>query len=307
MAAEPTDLDLRAVALSHVSGLAQRHGVLSWSQIAEGFEFRGEHVLLANKARGIFKPVQMRRGALSIKTTIPRSGRERRYDDQIASDEPFFTYRYQGTDPDAKDNRELRECLRENLPIIYFYGTEETLYEPIICGVVGEDRAALSFQVAPLTKSDLALMPVARRAATVIERQYGIVEVRQRLHQRKFRSAVLQAYGTRCAICLLRHPDLLDAAHIIADAEKLGEARVPNGIALCKLHHAAFDGHHLGIRPTLEISLSRDLLREKDGPMLEHGLRSFHGKQLHLPHDPVDEPDRKLVRLRWQEFEKLAG
>jgi hypothetical protein len=41
--------------------------------------------------------------------------------------------------------------------------------------------------------------------------------------------------------------------------------------------------------------------------MLEHGLRGFHGKQLHLPQDPVDEPDRKLIRLRWQEFEKLAG
>jgi len=53
MAAEPTDLDLRAVALSHVSGLAQRHGVLSWSQIAEGFQFRGERLLLANHRDGV--------------------------------------------------------------------------------------------------------------------------------------------------------------------------------------------------------------------------------------------------------------
>src|SRR4051812_7348447 len=127
MASDPYDLDLRAAALSHVSVLAQKHGVLSWTQINDGFEFRDERVRLATRARGIFKPAQMKRGALSIRTPVLRAGRERRYDDQIGSHNPFFAYRYQGTDPEAADNRALRECLRESLPIIYFYGTEETI------------------------------------------------------------------------------------------------------------------------------------------------------------------------------------
>src|SRR5438309_9130520 len=80
------DTELRAAALSHVAALENRFGVLTWEQIAVGFEFRGELILLANRPRGIFKPQQLSRGALSIKTAQPRTGRERRYDDQIGSD-----------------------------------------------------------------------------------------------------------------------------------------------------------------------------------------------------------------------------
>ena len=58
-----------------------------------------------------------------------------------------------------------------------------------------------------------------------------------------------------------------DAAHILPDGHPRGEPVVPNGLALCKLHHAAFDGHVLGVRPNLAVELRLDILREPDGPM----------------------------------------
>lgn len=50
-------------------------------------------------------------------------------------------------------------------------------------------------------------------------RKYITSSVRNRLHQRGFRERVLSAYKEQCALCRLRHRELLDAAHIIPDNE----------------------------------------------------------------------------------------
>src|ERR1700752_142543 len=74
------------------------------------------------------------------------------------------------------------------------------------------------------------------------------------LHQASFRGAVLAAYGGRCAISHLPEPRLLDAAHIVVDAdERLGQPIVSNGLPLTKLHHAAFDTHLSGVDPDYRI------------------------------------------------------
>ncbi|MBM4721547.1 hypothetical protein GS449_26925 [Rhodococcus hoagii] len=55
-----------------------------------------------------------------------------------------------------------------------------------------------------------------------------------------FRATVMRAYETRCAVCALAHGELLDAAHIVPDGDEMGIASVRNGMALCKIHHAAY-------------------------------------------------------------------
>ena len=53
------------------------------------------------------------------------------------------------------------------------------------------------------------------------ERRYALREIKARfLHQASFRDAVLSAYGGRCAISRLPEPRLLDAAHIVMDADE---------------------------------------------------------------------------------------
>jgi hypothetical protein len=64
-----------------------------------------------------------------------------------------------------------------------------------------------------------------------MERRNALREVKARLHQASFRDAVLSAYGGRCAISPLPEPRLLDAAHIVMDAdEQLGQPIVSNGL-----------------------------------------------------------------------------
>jgi len=66
------------------------------------------------------------------------------------------------------------------------------------------------------------------------------------LRGRGFRQAVVEAYKCRCAVCGLKmqSPDLLswevEAAHIVPN-RSFGRDDVCNGIALCHLHHWAFD------------------------------------------------------------------
>jgi len=303
---------LRVAAITHVEALAMSSGgVLTWAQIDAGFHYGGECHHLATRPRGIFSPTSMKVGALSIKTVIPRAGRTPRYDDQVGSDAPYFEYRYQGEDPSSRDNVRLRQCIELELPVIYFYAVTTGVYRPIICRVLSSDPETRTFAVAPASSSMFAESPILRilaaPAAIKFERQYEIAQVRRRLHQDRFRVAVLSAYEDSCTICRLRRTSLLDAAHIIPDRERLGEAKVPNGLALCKLHHAAFDANLLGISPDLIVHLRKDLLDERDGPMLEHGLRSFNGQPIKPPRWENCRPDRELLAERFAEFTRSAA
>ncbi|NMB19996.1 MAG: hypothetical protein GX979_03960, partial [Firmicutes bacterium] len=125
------------------------------------------------------------------------------------------------------------------------------------------------------------------------------------LHQRTFRTRVLKAYRSQCAFCRLRHAELLDAAHIIPDNHPQGEPVVSNGLSLCKIHHAAYDRHFIGVTPDYQIVVRGDLLEEIDGPMLRHGIQEIHKKQLILPTKQVEQPDRDRLALRYEQFLKV--
>jgi putative restriction endonuclease len=140
-----------------------------------------------------------------------------------------------------------------------------------------------------------------------IRREYVTSIVRRRLHQQAFRARVIEAYRTHCALCRLRHQELLDAVHITADAEENGEPVVSNGLALCKLHHAAFDRHFLTVRPDYVIEVRQSILDEEDGPMLLHGLKGMHGQQIFLPREATLQPDRDRLEERYAAFRRAGG
>jgi putative restriction endonuclease len=137
------------------------------------------------------------------------------------------------------------------------------------------------------------------------ERRYALREVKARLHQASFREAVLAAYGGRCAISHLPEPRLLDAAHIVWDAdEQYGQPVVTNGLPLTKIHHAAFDANLIGIDPDYRIHVSDRLLEIHDGPFLELGLKRIAGTLIDLPRRIEDRPDRDRLALRFEEFRR---
>ena len=82
---------------------------------------------------------------------------------------------------------------------------------------------------------------------------------------------------------------------------------VSNGISLCKLHHAAFDRHFLGIRPNLIIEVRPDVLDEEDGPMLIHGLQDCHLKSLaYVPREKKLQPNPDSLQERYELFLRTA-
>jgi putative restriction endonuclease len=107
-------------------------------------------------------------------------------------------------------------------------------------------------------------------------------------------------------VCRLKRPALLDAAHILPDSHPRGEPIVPNGIALCSLHHAAFDRHILGIRPDRVIEIRQDVLEETDGPMLLHGLQGVHHTALHVPRSAKLAPRVEFLEERYEEFRRVG-
>ena len=96
------------------------------------------------------------------------------------------------------------------------------------------------------------------------------------------------------------------AAHILPDGDPRGEPIVSNGLALCTLHHAAFDRHVLGIKPDLTVDLRIDILREADGPMLRHGLQGFQGAPILVPRHADSRPNRGFLAERYELFKKAG-
>jgi putative restriction endonuclease len=133
-------------------------------------------------------------------------------------------------------------------------------------------------------------------------RRYAERVVKQRVHQPEFRGKVLLAYENRCAVCRLRHPELLDAAHILPDSHPQGRPVVTNGLSLCKIHHGAYDSNFLGIDPGYQVHINADLLLEKDGPMLKHGLQEMHGTKLEVPRQRAKQPSRDGLAERFEGF-----
>jgi putative restriction endonuclease len=207
---------------------------------------------------------------LSVKTVFPARGRKVWYDDQrevheqINRGSELVDYAFMGDDPQAADNRWLREARDEQIPILYFPGVAPQRWMAIWPTYIAEWsaielKARLAFGVPAQVNID-ADFP------TVPERRYGLRMVRQRLHQSTFREAVLTAYEGRCALTGLPEPRLLDAAHIVPDIDtKFGQPVVTNGLPLSKLHHAAFDANLIGIGPDYRIHISEALLSMNDG------------------------------------------
>lgn len=278
-------------------------GVLPRSLLLQGFEFNGKRVPLVSP-QGIFKPALCPKIPLTI-TTAPSGGP---YSDSF-TDDHHLLYSYRGTDPKHRDNVGLRAAMRQKVPLIYLFGIMVGRYLPIWpVFIVDDNPKMLRFTVVADDQSRLdetlfnGASNAIREEPDESRRKYVTAVVQKRLHQASFRERVLSAYQERCALCRLGHRELLDASHILPDSDPRGEPLVSNGLALCKIHHAAFDRHFLGIRPDSVIQIRSDLLAESDGPMLQHGLKALHGMRITVPKRKTDRPNPAALAERYDQF-----
>ena len=300
------DSRVRTAAFAWLTEQVDRFGsdVLPHSLLKRGFQLDGERVPLLGP-QGIFKPRVMHGPPLSI-TTVHGGP----YDDSFGPD-GLLHYRYRGTDPNHQDNRRLRLAFENRIPLIYFHGIAPGKYLaawPVY--IVRDEPANMVVTVAvddprSLEQTDKRTGGVGEDTATA-RRSYITSLVRIRLHQRTFRERVLEAYRRQCAFCRLRHEELLDAAHIVPDSSPEGEPTVQNGMALCALHHSAFDRLFIGVRPDYVIEVREDILREEDGPTLAHAIQGMHGRTIILPRSEWLRPDPSLLQVRYAEFRRAG-
>jgi putative restriction endonuclease len=298
------DEPLRSEVFWWLTALRDLHGdVLPRTVLEEGAPIRGDRVRVIGP-QGIFKPRQFE-VPLSI-TTSPRSPYGDRFDRRTGA----ILYSYRGTDPSHADNLGLRRAMRDRIPLVYFHGIAPGSYVatyPVF--VVGDDPRALTFSVqADDLASVVELPPDVSAVAEDPEprRAYVTASVRRRVHQLAFRERVIRAYQESCALCRLRHRSLLDAAHITPDSDPEGEPVVSNGLALCKLHHAAFDSFFFAVRPDYRVEVKQSILTERDGPMLIVGLQEIHEQRIQLPAVVAQRPDPDRLARRYELFREAS-
>lgn len=277
--------------MSYLAELAARSGGVVTRAELEAFTYGGEQLKLIDQSRGIRNPRQLA-ATLSI-LSQPKGP----YDD-VETEDGLLRYAYRDGDPNGGDNRKLRRAAELGVPLLLLQGIAPGVFVPTFpVYIVRDEPVGRYVEIAV----DESLRHLANATPTADTREYAERLTKLRLHQPVFRARVLQAYEQSCAICRLRHVDLLDAAHILSDADG-GQPVVPNGLSLCKIHHAAYDRGILGVRPDYVVQVRADVLLEVDGPMLRHGIQDVHGWNLELPRRGPDRPDRDLLAQRWASF-----
>ncbi len=301
---------VRAATFDHLRRLREDNdGAVPSGLLEERLMVDGVGIAIMSRQKGIHQPAELD-AALTLKTSASNP-----YDDGIdAGVSGVIRYHYRDPSTEGQrairmaeaDNRAVRRAMSHQLPVAYLMGVDKGWYLPFApVNVIGDDQAGREFTVdltelAGIDLSQVASLPDL--AAESPARRYQVREVKYRVHQARFRQMVLKAYRRACGMCSLKHASLLDAAHIVEDASG-GEPEISNGIALCKIHHAAFDRHILGIRPdTLEVQVREDVLEEVDGPMLRYGLQSMHGRRLQIPRRAGHRPAEVALATRWDRF-----
>ena len=128
-------------------------------------------------------------------------------------------------------------------------------------------------------------------------RRYAVVSTRRALREIDFRDRVLTAYGQRCALCGVQLR-LLDGAHILPAAHPDSTDGTNNGVALCALHHRAFDRALVTFDPDYRVHLNRAVVEDLRATDHAGGLEDFENALrpiLSLPPDRKDRPASRFV------------
>ena len=124
------------------------------------------------------------------------------------------------------------------------------------------------------------------------------VEVRRRRGDTAFRSRILNAYADRCAVCAFAGrlddtPLAIEAAHIRWH-EADGPSVVPNGLALCALHHKLFDAGAFTLLPELRVVVAHGVV----GAGVDDALGRFDGEPLRAtPKEGLLRPAPSYLRV----------
>ena len=157
----------------------------------------------------------------------------------------------------------------------------------------GSNRGFLKLLNQVDTLSDADIKKVRNK-----ERREIIATIKRKYREADFRYRVLTAYRNRCAMCGVQL-DLVEAAHILPVAADGSTDETSNGIALCSLHHDAFDKCLVAFDDRYKVEVSVSALADLGARQLEEGKKEFTNAlkpAILLPADKRDYPNLRYVR-----------
>ena len=194
-----------------------------------------------------------------------------------------------GFAPHNKGNGELAIAFRPDFLATYIqnlellHGCGEIDQEIELLHRIGQDPDSLT---------DIEII-----ADTTEPRRYAMVSTKKALREIDFRDRVLTAYGQRCAMCGIQLR-LLDGAHILPVAHPDSTDGTNNGVALCTLHHRAFDRSLVTFDPAFRIHFNEEVLEELRSIDQAGGYKKFKKALrpiLSLPPDKKDRPAAHFI------------
>jgi putative restriction endonuclease len=156
-------------------------------------------------------------------------------------------------------------------------------------GFIGNDERLLN----DLSKVDDAAIALI----SSYDRKHIISTITKKYRATDFRRRVLAAYEHRCAVCGVQL-QLIDAAHIIPVVAATSTDETKNGVALCKIHHFAFDKNLISFDTSFKIEVSSHEVKRLAEANHIGGLPDFK-KNLRtaiiLPSDKRDYPPSSYI------------
>lgn len=128
-------------------------------------------------------------------------------------------------------------------------------------------------------------------------RRYAVVSTKKALRDANFKSRVLTAYSNACSMCGMQLR-LVDAAHILPAAHPDSTDETSNGIALCAVHHRAYDRGLVTFDTRYRIHRNRSMEDELTAATLDGRLTDFQEQifpMIEVPPNRVDRPSIAFI------------
>lgn len=194
-----------------------------------------------------------------------------------------------GFEPCDKGNKEVAIAFRPDFFVDYLQSLEP-LHD---FGQSTKDLFVLS-EIAQNPEINLADIQIQN-----VERKTTVVSVSKKLRDVSFRKCVLTAYSFHCAICGIQLK-LVEAAHIIPVNHDNGTDETRNGLALCTLHHKAYDQALISVAEDYSVQINRNRVSELQNQKLSDGLAKFSQDLrpiIILPPAISDRPHAEYIRI----------
>ena len=240
------------------------------------------------------------------------------YSDEVSSSDRFF-YVGEGLEGDQTKtprNQALIDAVTESFPIYFFYQSEDDSdwsYQDLVDVVdyqkVEKDgRRVFRFKMRKLNIANFKKYEEV--SETVLEadadpdltEETEEVEVTRKARSSAFARKVKEEYDYSCAVCgsSRKSPEgvpEVEAAHIYPKEEG-GRDNIQNGMALCRLHHWAFDHGWFTVTDELKVKV-----QETDEIETPDVIKDISGNLLNTPEADKNKPHQVYLRghreLHW--------